>query len=172
MMKVEIGSVGRHMKEIDDKEKAIEEKVKDTIAADKIARLSSDQERLDYDKLKREAIGDAAFNQEIKWEAQAERNLMGIELEKAGRIDEAISLYEQNVKERFDGSHPYTRLDILYHRRKQYDKEIRVLKKVVRMFKGRNKEWYFANRLEKAEILKRKIARQRMVEKEGEDSEE
>jgi len=121
------------------------------MATDKIVQFNSDQQRSEYEKLKREAIGDSAFNLEKKWEVQAERNLRGIELEKTGRIDEAISLYEQNVKERFDGSHPYTRLAVLYNRRKQYDKEIRALKKAVRIFKDGNKGWYFANRLEKAQ---------------------
>jgi len=30
---------------------------------------------------------------------QVERNLRGIELKKAGKVEEAIELYEQNIKE-------------------------------------------------------------------------
>lgn len=54
------------------------------------------------------------------------RNERAIKHEKAGRIDQAIALYEQNVTDRFDGNHPYTRLRILYTKRKQYDQAIRV----------------------------------------------
>jgi len=57
------------------------------------------------------------------------RNLEGSELEKAGKVDEAIALYEKNIKEGFDGSHPYTRLAIIYRRRKLFDDEARVIKK-------------------------------------------
>jgi len=57
------------------------------------------------------------------------RNSEGANLEKAGKIDEAIALYEKNVKEGFDGSYPYTRLAIIYRRRKLFDDENRIIKK-------------------------------------------
>lgn len=57
------------------------------------------------------------------------RNLEGADLEKAGKIDEAIALYEKNVKEGFDGSYPYTRLVIIYKKRKLFDDEARIIKK-------------------------------------------
>ncbi|MBA7584667.1 hypothetical protein ES708_26624 [subsurface metagenome] len=62
------------------------------------------------------------------------RNLEGKELEKAGKVDEAIALYEKNIKEGFDGSHPYTRLAIIYSKKGLLDDEIRVLKKAVWVF--------------------------------------
>lgn len=43
-----------------------------------------------------------------------DRNLDGKEAERAGRMDEAIALYEANVADQFDGSHPYERLLIHY----------------------------------------------------------
>lgn len=55
-----------------------------------------------------------------------ERNLTGIELEKVGQLDEAISLYEQNVTDWFMGSHPYDRLRIIYTKRGQYADAVRV----------------------------------------------
>ncbi|MBA7567513.1 hypothetical protein ES695_02195 [Candidatus Atribacteria bacterium 1244-E10-H5-B2] len=58
------------------------------------------------------------------------RNLEGKELEKAGKIDEAIALYEKNIKEEFDGKHPYIRLAIIYRKRKLFDDEARVLNKL------------------------------------------
>lgn len=55
-----------------------------------------------------------------------DRNLRGIELEKQGRLDEAISLYEANVADKFDGTHPYTRLRIIYTKRTDYQAAIRI----------------------------------------------
>ncbi len=45
-----------------------------------------------------------------------DRNLRGVALEKAGDIEAAIALYEANVRDRFDGSHPYDRLRVLYRK--------------------------------------------------------
>ena len=70
------------------------------------------------------------------FEIQTERNLIGIELEKQGKVDEAIKLYEQNIGENFVGSHPYMRLAIIYRKRKQVGDEIRVLKKAAYVFKN------------------------------------
>jgi tetratricopeptide (TPR) repeat protein len=55
-----------------------------------------------------------------------DRNLKGIELEKLGKEDQAIALYEANVADQFDGSHPYNRLRIIYKSRGCYPDAIRV----------------------------------------------
>lgn len=94
---------------------------------------------------------------------QVKRNLKGIGLEKAKKVDDAIKLYEENVKENFEGSHPYNRLAIIYRKRKEIDNEIKVLEKAVWVFenivyKGRSdrlpKLVKFKKRLEKAKKLK------------------
>ena len=94
-----------------------------------------------------------------------ERNLKGIELEKAGQIDRAIELYERNIEENFDENHPYDRLAIIYRQRNQIDDEIRVLEKAIWVFenvvyKGRMdrlpKLERFKKRLEMATSLKSK----------------
>jgi hypothetical protein len=54
------------------------------------------------------------------------RNLKGARLEKSGYENRAIPLYEANVKDHFDGSHPYERLRILYAADKRYDDAIRI----------------------------------------------
>lgn len=59
------------------------------------------------------------------------RNLKGIELEKKANIEDAVRLYEQNVADEFDGTHPYNRLAIIYRKKRQFDGEIRVLKKAI-----------------------------------------
>lgn len=55
-----------------------------------------------------------------------DRNLQGIEYEKASRTDDAIGLYEANVADWFDGSHPYDRLRILYKKSGKRDDAVRV----------------------------------------------
>jgi hypothetical protein len=55
-----------------------------------------------------------------------DRNLKGKEYEKAGEEGKAIRLYEANVRDCFDGSHPYERLRIIYTYKKKYKDAIRV----------------------------------------------
>ena len=54
------------------------------------------------------------------------RNLEGRAAEKATATDRAIELYEANVADRFDGSHPYERLRIIYAGERQYADAIRI----------------------------------------------
>jgi len=72
----------------------------------------------------------------INEDLQVDRNLRGIELEKAGKINQAIKLYEKNLYENFEGSHPYTRLAAIYHKNGQIDEEIRVLRKAVYVYEN------------------------------------
>jgi hypothetical protein len=110
---------------------------------------------------------------------QVQRNLRGIELEKSGRVDDAVQLYEENIRERFEGNHPYDRLAIIYRKRKQIDDEIRVLQKAIWVFenvvhKGRvdrlPKLKRFRTRLEKASALKAKAEDGGRVGKESQSS--
>lgn len=75
------------------------------------------------------------MNEEV-FSRQVERNLLGIELEKQDKTENAIHLYEENVKELFIGTHPYTRLAIIYRRIKSYSDEIRVLEKAIYVFEN------------------------------------
>ena len=54
------------------------------------------------------------------------RNQRGAELEKQGKIVEAIAEYETNVADRFLGAQPYQRLQSLYLSLGNYDKALRV----------------------------------------------
>ncbi|WP_416151140.1 hypothetical protein ACM26V_09295 [Salipaludibacillus sp. HK11] len=58
------------------------------------------------------------FKTEPKSMSPVDRNLKGKELEKEGKIDEAMSLYWENVNENFEGSHPYNRLAVIYRKQK------------------------------------------------------
>ena len=69
-----------------------------------------------------------------KFDIQVERNLRGIELEKSGQIDKAIELYEENVRERFEGSHPYRRFAIIYRKLGMIEDEIRILEEAISVF--------------------------------------
>lgn len=65
-----------------------------------------------------------------------QRNLQGIEYEKQGLVDKAIMLYEENIEDFFEGSHPYQRLAIIYRKQKNYEDERRVLEQAVYVFKN------------------------------------
>lgn len=54
------------------------------------------------------------------------RNMHGIAFEKTGDIAGAVSLYEANIADRFDGSHPYERLMIIYARERRHEDARRV----------------------------------------------
>jgi tetratricopeptide (TPR) repeat protein len=67
---------------------------------------------------------------------QLGRNLKGLGLEKSGQVDKAIQLYEENVRENFEGTYPYGRLATIYRERDLIDKEIRVLEKIIWIFEN------------------------------------
>ena len=70
------------------------------------------------------------------WSEQVERNLKAIEYEKKGNIEGAISLYEKNVDEDFQGTHPYERLSQLYLDSGKKEDLIRILEKAIIVFEG------------------------------------
>jgi tetratricopeptide (TPR) repeat protein len=71
-----------------------------------------------------------------RFEKQVERNLKGVQFEKEGQIDRSIELYEANIKENFEGNHPYDRLAAIYRKQGRVDDEIRVLEKAVWVFEN------------------------------------
>jgi tetratricopeptide (TPR) repeat protein len=122
---------------------------REEITMDSLLNNTKDEDRMPHNY----HYSDAQFNKATT------RNLQGISFEQQGRIDEAIDLYEQNVSLKFDGSHPYTRLAIIYRRRKQYDDEIRVIEKAISVFDKQNAPKdleYFSKRLLKAKKLQEK----------------
>jgi len=108
------------------------------------------------------------FNEKIdsNFSKQVDRNLKGKEYEQKGEIELAVKEYEQNVTERFDGSHPYNRLAIIYRKKKDYDNEIRILNIAIEIYSELSKDSprqdadpkleKFRERLEKAEELKKR----------------
>jgi tetratricopeptide (TPR) repeat protein len=67
---------------------------------------------------------------------QTRRNLDGMELERAGRMDLAIELYEQNLEDGFEGDWPYGRLVAFYEREGRLDEAERVLNRAIEVFKA------------------------------------
>ena len=66
----------------------------------------------------------------------AELNEKGIELEKSGNIPAAIAIYEENISGNcYPATHSFDRLIILYRKAKNYENEIRVIKKAINVLK-------------------------------------
>ena len=64
--------------------------------------------------------------QRTKEDVMVDRNVDGIALEKKNDIQGAVQLYELNVRDKFDGSHPYERLRIIYSGQERWLDAIRV----------------------------------------------
>jgi len=73
--------------------------------------------------------------EDLRFSAQVDRNTQGIELEKSGRTSEAVALYEESIAEGFTGTHPYSRLIVLYHRVGRIENEIRVTERAIEVFR-------------------------------------
>jgi tetratricopeptide (TPR) repeat protein len=73
---------------------------------------------------------------EERWtlEAQTARNLEAIDLERLGRVEDAIALYERNVAEGFPGDLPYGRLVSIYEKRSAFLEAARVLERAIEVF--------------------------------------
>lgn len=69
-----------------------------------------------------------------------DRNFTGKQYEKSGHIDEVLALYEANVTDQIEGSHPYERLRIIYTKRKQYDDAIRVCEQYLLLHPSKSKK--------------------------------
>ena len=63
-----------------------------------------------------------------------------MEAERAGKLDEAIALYERNAAEGFAGDLPYGRLVALYERRGAFDEAERVLRRAIDVFESSTRE--------------------------------
>lgn len=80
-----------------------------------------------------------------------ERNARGKELELCGNTDEAISIYEENIKHGcWPATHSFDRLLVIYHSKKDYKNELRVCKRAISVFKSLDK---YKERLDKISTL-------------------
>lgn len=91
-----------------------------------------------------------------------ERNNRGTQLEKSGNISEAIKVYEENIKPRcYPATHSFDRLLVLYRYIRDYQNELRVCKRAVKIFPSIDK---YAARLEKIQLLISKDAETKSAE--------
>lgn len=87
----------------------------------------------------------------------AELNNEGIALEKEGRIEEAISIYEDCILIGYPATHSYEILMILYRKAKDFKNEIRIIKTALKVYKKDPKNFTkYSERLEKAIELQSK----------------
>ena len=79
-------------------------------------------------------------------------NIEGKKLEKEGKIDEAIKIYEKGLAYNTDTPHTYKRLAILYRKKKDPDNEMRVIKAGMANVNKKSTHYdWFQNRKEKLE---------------------
>lgn len=91
-----------------------------------------------FEELEQETKEMDNYNQKLSLTASL--NNEGIALEKDGKIDEAIAIYEENIQLGYPATHAYERLMILYHKRKEFEKEKNVIEDAINIFSKRNNE--------------------------------
>jgi hypothetical protein len=80
---------------------------------------------------RRQPVEPLSDEERAQLEVQTRRNLDALELEGAGRTDQAVALYERNVAEGFTGDWPYSRLVSLYERQGKLEEAERVLRRAI-----------------------------------------
>ena len=68
------------------------------------------------------------------------RNELASQAEKSGDYDNAIQLYEQIIRENRADPVPFQRLMILYRKAKEYEKELDVINRGIKVFKQQQAE--------------------------------
>src|SRR2546423_13902397 len=65
---------------------------------------------------------------------EAVNNQSGNEAEASGDLDQAIKVYEKNIKKEIADSFPFDRLMIIYRKQKRYKDELRVINRGIEVF--------------------------------------
>lgn len=90
---------------------------------------------------------------------QTRRNVAGRELERVGHVDQGIALYETSPLDAQGASFAFNRLSIIYHKRGQYDDEIRAIEaQAQNQAPGVPMPEHLARRLAKAQQLRTRAA--------------
>lgn len=114
----------------------------------------SDSGYIEIPKSKLEAMEErriAYMKRERSIQRIAMLNNKGIELEKQGKIQEAIKVYEKNISYGdCNATHSYDRLLVLYRKQKDYENEKRICELAISTFKTEKK---YKDRLEKINNL-------------------
>jgi len=83
----------------------------------------------------------------------AQLNNKGICLEKSGKIEKAISVYEENIKSGYSATHSFDRLVILYRKLKRYGDEERLLYNAIKVFKEKSTNMDYQDRVNKLNTI-------------------
>lgn len=95
-----------------------------TFSKDEVARWKKEKAvRDEQDRILRQAV---------------DLNHKGISLEKEGKIEDAIKVYEENIAIGYPAKHSYNRLMIIYRRIKDYENEERIISKAIDVFSLEN----------------------------------
>lgn len=89
-------------------------------------------ERVLADKKKR--LEEERKLKELNFNIAFEMNQLAINLEKMGRVEEAVEKYIEVIKLGFDGSYPFDRLNIYYRKQKDYDNEIANCEQAIKLY--------------------------------------
>lgn len=71
---------------------------------------------------------------ELNFNVAFEMNQLAMNLEKMGRVEEAVEKYIEVIKLGFDGSYPFDRLNIYYRKQKDYDNEIANCEQAIKLY--------------------------------------
>jgi tetratricopeptide (TPR) repeat protein len=69
-----------------------------------------------------------------------ERNLAARQAEEEGDMDKAIKLFEQNIREDYAEEFAFERLMIIYRKQKEYEKELKVINRGLKVFQQQMSE--------------------------------
>ena len=96
---------------------------------------------------------------EDRWllQEQTARNLAGLEAEQAGRLDEAVALYERNSAEGFPGDWPYGRLVAIYEKRGALGDAERTLLRAIEVLAATDRRTK-ADRRALVQVFKKRLA--------------
>lgn len=89
---------------------------------------------------------------EKKYRLAYENNFSGDLLEKEGKIEDAIGVYEKSVSENVDTPFTYRRLAIIYSKKKLFDDEKRIIQMALKNIPKSNTkhyEWFVGRKLKK-----------------------
>ena len=92
----------------------------------------------EVEKVNRELMGDEAYEKREArvrlQENQFARLAHARDLDSQGHLKEAVYMYEQLVHEGIEHAQAYLRLAVIYRKQKQYDDEIRVIEKALKVW--------------------------------------
>ena len=108
---------------------------------------------------KEKSVAEKPYDPTVKMHRNSfERSMQAKDLENHGYIDNAIELYETIVDRGFDVPFSYNRLAIIYRKRKEYNKEIVVIEKLIKMHeKSKAQSEYVQPKIEKAKERLQKV---------------